>query len=103
MRFLDVPICNTAVLGFGEGTGRKGDARGEVEGGSWVDRRGLGTGLACEVMTGSSVRSIVAEIDGPLVDISKVDMGVEASVVEWWNSGSKADSPVLGCALTGST
>ncbi|KAG2123108.1 hypothetical protein BD769DRAFT_1471564 [Suillus cothurnatus] len=31
MRFLDVPICNTAVLG--EGTGGKANTRGELEGG----------------------------------------------------------------------
>ncbi|KAG2082450.1 hypothetical protein BD769DRAFT_1544518 [Suillus cothurnatus] len=33
MCFLDVPICNTAVLGLGKGTGGKANTRGDVEGG----------------------------------------------------------------------
>lgn len=63
MRFLDVPISNAAVLGLGEGKRGKGGAREEVEGGVWVDGR-VGTSLACETMTRSSLISIV---DGPLV------------------------------------
>jgi hypothetical protein len=99
MRFLDAPI---AVLALGEGTGGKGSTRREVEGRGWVDGRGLGTDITCEVTTRSSARSIAAGADGPLVDIS-VDAGAKASPVEWWKSGSMADSPLLGCALTGST
>lgn len=84
MRFLDVPISNAAVLGLGEGKRGKGGAREEVEGGVRVDGPEVVTGLACETTTRSSVRSIVAEVDGPLVDISEseADTSAEASVPE---------------------
>jgi hypothetical protein len=59
-------------------------------------------GLTCEVTTSSSVKSIATGADGPLFVISEVDVGVKASLVEWWKSGSMADNPLLGCTLTGS-
>lgn len=76
-RFPDVLVCNTAVLG--EGKGSNSSARGEVEVGVCVGGRGLGTGLACEATTSCSVRG---RVGGTLVDISEVDAGAEASVIE---------------------
>jgi hypothetical protein len=96
--FLDVLICNTAVVGLRGGTSHKGGARREVRGGGLVGGRGLG--LTCQVMTSSSVRSIAAGADGPLVDISEEDAGAKACLVEWQKLGSMADSPLLGCTLT---
>jgi hypothetical protein len=63
--FLDVLICNTAVVG-----------------------------LTCQVTTSSSVRSIAAGANGPLVDISEEDAGAKACLVEWQKLGSMADSPL---------
>ncbi|KAG2037493.1 hypothetical protein BDR03DRAFT_982304 [Suillus americanus] len=121
--FLDVAICNTAVVGLaGEGTGGKGCARGEVaEGGGWIDGRGLGIGFACEVTTSSSVRRIVAGVDGPLVDISEVDVRSASSAIASSHQRLAASEnhaetrlvlvlseigidgrQLLGCALTGS-